>query len=148
MKIALEFKKLYHRDLEGLKKEIIAYGNEEDLWLLRGEIKNTAGNLAMHLCGNLQYFIGTVLADTGYVRDRDFEFSGRISKTELLEEIEKTMRAVDSYFEGLSAEELEGEYPLEVFGFKMSVFYFITHLQGHLNYHLGQVNYHRRILAK
>ena len=148
MKISAEFAKLYSKDLKRLREELMAYEQEEDLWVLSGEIKNTAGNLIMHLCGNLQYFIGTVLANSGYERDRAFEFSGKMDKETLLGEIENTESTLQSYFSQLSDKALEEDYPLEVFGFKMTTFYFITHLQGHLNYHLGQINYHRRILAK
>ncbi len=148
MKVSQELNKLFERDLIKLKEEISSYSNEEDLWLIGGGIKNTAGNLAMHLCGNLQYFVGTILAETGYVRDRDFEFEGKLSRFEIIEEIEQTKSTLASYFATSTFEDYEVDYPLEVFGHRMTTFYFLTHLQGHLNYHLGQVNYHRRILTK
>jgi len=148
MNTSHEFGKLFSRDLKKLKEEILSYRNEEDLWVLDGDIKNTAGNLAMHLCGNLQHFIGAVLAKSGYVRDRDFEFSGRKSKSAIIDEIDTTIKVLGTYFEKVDPKEFEQEYPLEVLGYKITTFYFIIHLSGHLNYHLGQINYHRRIVIK
>ena len=126
--------------------ELKAYSKEESLWKKVDGINNSAGNLIMHLCGNLQHFIGAVLGNTGYKRKRDFEFSGRVSFQELNEEINLTAKVIGDYFDQVDSSDLEEEYPLEPFGYPMTVNYFLMHLLGHLNYHLGQVNYHRRIL--
>lgn len=138
---------LFERDLLKLKEEVRHYQKEEDLWVLDGEIKNTAGNLAMHLCGNLQHFIGHILGGTDYLRKRDFEFGGRLSKDEIVTEIDSTIGVLESFFASTEDTFYRSEYPIKVFGHKMTCFYFISHLYGHLNYHLGQVNYHRRILT-
>ena len=143
-----EFEQLFARDLRKLKEEIESYPDETSLWIKSGDIKNSAGNLALHLCGNLQHFIGAVLSGTDYVRNRPFEFEGSVERKQLLDEIDKTLDTVSSFFQEASQETYEKKYPIEVFGNEMSTFYFIVHLQGHLNYHLGQVNYHRRILLK
>ncbi|MEO9871877.1 DinB family protein [Ekhidna sp.] len=141
-----DFKKLFLRDLDRLRTELEAYTNEEDLWVKTEGINNSAGNLIMHLCGNLQHFIGTVLNETGYVRQREFEFEGRMIFDQLMKQVEATIKLVSEYFETVEKEELMSTYPLELFGHPMTVHYFLMHLQGHLNYHLGQINYHRRIL--
>ncbi len=148
MNVSGEFKTLFARDLGKLKEEINLYASEEQLWITDGEIKNSAGNLAMHLCGNLQHFIGHVLGGSAYERDRAFEFNGRMTREALVSEVLKTEEALIGYFETASDEDYSADYPLEVFGYKMSNLHFIMHLMGHLNYHLGQVNYHRRILGK
>lgn len=148
MNISEDLAKLFDRDLEKLGEELNAYHHEDDIWILEGSIKNTAGNLAMHICGNLQHFIGAVLADTGYKRNRSFEFEGKMTRAEILEEVRETRNVIASFFKRVDSSIYESTYPLEVFGFKMTTFFFITHLQGHLNYHLGQVNYHRRLLSK
>ena len=147
MSISEEFIKLFRRDLSKLKDEVLLYSKEDDLWLVDGEIKNTAGNLAMHLTGNLQHFIGHVLAGTNYERDREFEFGGKKSKGEIVHDIDDTIEVLASYFGSVSDDAYKEDYPLEVFGERMTSFFFISHLYGHLNYHLGQVNYHRRIVA-
>ena len=66
---------LFQRDLEKLKTEISSYKDEKKIWVISGEVKNSAGNLCLHLCGNLQHFIGAVLGNSGYVRNRDAEFT-------------------------------------------------------------------------
>jgi uncharacterized damage-inducible protein DinB len=138
---------LYERDLTKLKGEIEQY-EEADLWRTRGEISNSAGNLCLHLTGNLKHFFGAVLGGTGYVRDRDAEFSSRnVSKQEMLSDIDATLGVVRSTLEKLTTDDFEKTYPIEVFGHPMTTGYFLTHLATHFNYHLGQINYHRRLLA-
>ena len=139
---------LYERDLGKLKDEIEQYSDEKDLWKVDGEVLNSAGNLCLHLCGNLQHFFGAVLGKTGYVRDRDAEFSQKyVSKADLLSKIDETLWSVRTTLENLDDGDFAREYPIEVFGKPMSTGYFATHLVAHLNWHLGQINYHRRLLA-
>jgi len=139
--------KLFDRDLTKLDEEIRNYPTEELLWVIRGDVKNSGGNLCLHLCGNLQHFIGSVLANTGYKRDRDLEFSARnVPREKLLAEIEQTRQVIRETLGKLAATDLASQYPLQVFGYPMTTTYFIVHLYGHLGYHLGQVNYLRRLL--
>ena len=136
------------RDLYKLKLEIGQYKTEESIWKLDGEIKNTAGNLCLHLCGNLQHYIGAVLGKSGYIRNRDAEFSHKnISKANLLKEVEATILMVENTLSNITSDTINNDYPELVFGKPMSIGYFLIHLSGHLNYHLGQVNYHRRLLG-
>jgi uncharacterized damage-inducible protein DinB len=135
------------RDLDKLQKEIEQYPSEESVWVIKGDIKNSAGTLVLHLCGNLQHYIGVGLGKSGYKRDRDKEFSIRnVSRAELINEIGKARLAVKSSLENLSDDNLETEYTLPVFDHAMTNQYFMIHLSAHLGYHLGQVNYHRRLL--
>ena len=139
---------IYERDLAKLREEIEAYPNEEVIWKLDGEILNSAGNLCLHLCGNLQHFFGAVLGGTNYVRDRDAEFAKRdISRADLVAEIDTTLRTVRSTLEKLDDGDFARAYPLEVFGKPMTTGFFATHLATHFSWHLGQINYHRRLLA-
>lgn len=140
-------KSLYHRDLNKLKTEIEAYQHEENLWKIEKNISNSAGNLCLHLMGNINHFIGAHLGNTGYVRHRDLEFSQKdIPKAELIGKIEATTAMVDSVLSQLTESDLKKEYPLVVFEDKMTTGYFLIHLISHLDYHLGQINYHRRLL--
>lgn len=140
-------KSLYNRDLNKLKIEIESYQNEESLWKIDKNILNSGGNLCLHLLGNLNTYIGAELGKTGYVRQRDLEFSMKdIPKTELLEKLETLIEIVDSALGKLSDEDLKKDYPTEALGYKMTTEYFLIHLLSHLNYHLGQINYHRRLL--
>jgi uncharacterized damage-inducible protein DinB len=136
------------RDLDNLQKEIEQYPTEESVWVIKSEIKNSAGTLVLHLCGNLQHYIGVGLGNSGYKRDRDKEFSARnVSRAELIKEIGNARAAVKLTLEKVSSEILETEYPLPVFDYPMTVQHFMIHLVSHFGYHLGQVNYHRRLTA-
>ena len=140
-------KSLYNRDLQKLKVEIESYQNEESLWKTDKNILNSGGNLCLHLLGNLNTYIGAELGKSGYVRQRDLEFSMKdIPKTELFEKIESLIEIVDSTFKQLLEEDLKKDYPTEALGYRMTTGYFLIHLLAHLNYHLGQINYHRRLL--
>ncbi|HPG09474.1 MAG TPA: DinB family protein [Saprospiraceae bacterium] len=143
-----ELSALYQRDLEKLAQEIALYPSDELLWQIIPGIINPGGNLAIHLCGNLREFIGRQLGEIPYTRNRAYEFSatGR-SKSELLDEINTTKKAVHDTLTGLDPSRLEETYPQEVFGYPMNIHYFLLHLLAHLSYHLGQVNYHRRIIT-
>ncbi len=139
---------LFERDVNKLKAEIGSYANEGDLWKSGGEIANPAGNLCLHLAGNLRHFFGSVLGGTDYVRDRDAEFSSKyVPRAQMLAEVDAALTDVLSTLEILSEEDLSKLYPIEVFGKPMSTGFFLTHLATHLNYHLGQINYHRRLTA-
>jgi uncharacterized damage-inducible protein DinB len=141
------FTQLYLRELEKLKTEISAYEDEKKIWEISGDIKNSAGNLCLHLCGNLQHFIGSVLGNSGYIRNRDAEFSRKdVPIRELVAEIELTKKAVENALKELKEEDLQKTYPINVFGYEMTTEYLFTNMAAHLNYHLGQINYHRILL--
>ena len=139
---------LFERDLAKLKAEVEAYANEGDLWRVEGEIANSAGNLCLHLAGNLRHFFGAVLGGTDYVRDRDAEFASKfVPRVTLLAEVDAAVSEVKAVLEQITDEELQKNYPIEVFGHPMTTEFFLVHLATHLNYHLGQINYHRRMLG-
>ena len=141
--------RLFERDLEKLKQEIAAYTNENDLWIIGDGISNSGGNLCLHLVGNLKHFIGKLLGNSSYERQRDKEFSDKnIPSTELLKAVDETIASVKTTFENLHDDELEKIFPIKVFENEMTTESFLLHLYGHLNYHLGQINYHRRLLNK
>lgn len=138
----------FERDLNKLNEEIASYKQETDLWIVRQEISNSAGNLCLHLIGNLNHFIGATLGQTGYVRERDLEFSQKnIPRTDMLEAIDRVIPIVKGTVSKLSTADLEKEFPLEKHGQVITTEYMLLHLLTHLNYHLGQVNYHRRLIA-
>lgn len=140
-------KKIILRDLAKLKLEISQYKSEANLWKIDKEIANSAGNLCLHLVGNLNAYIGATLGQSGYVRQRDLEFSLKnIPQKELIQKIEDTIQIVDQVLTSFPEEKLQEEYPLLVLAEKTSTEYFLVHLATHLGYHLGQVNYHRRLL--
>lgn len=140
-------KKILNRDLEKLKQELSLYKDESKIWVTEKNIANSAGNLCLHLVGNLNTYIGAEIGKTGYIRNRDLEFSMKdVPQKELIQKIEDTIKVVDNSLSMLKDQELENEYPLLVFAEKTTIGYFMVHLAVHLGYHLGQVNYHRRLL--
>jgi len=139
--------KLFNRDLNKLKEEISAYKVESNLWLVDKDVSNCSGNLCLHLVGNLKHFIGAELGETGYVRQRELEFSLKdVTRDELLKQVDETLTVVESTLNRLTTKDLEKEYRRRVFEDYMTTGYFLVHLSTHLAYHLGQINYHRRLL--
>jgi Protein of unknown function (DUF1572) len=144
--IIQELHKLFERDLNRLIKEIEGYKTEESLWIIKDGINNSGGNLALHLVGNLRTYIGKNLGGFEYIRNREAEFSSKnIPKETLLVMIEETKSIVLKTLESLTISHLEEIYQEETLGYEMTTQYFFIHLYGHLNYHLGQINYHRRL---
>ncbi len=138
---------IFERDLNKLKDEINLYKDEESLWTITGEVSNSGGNLCLHLIGNLNHFIGALLSNSGFVRERESEFSSKnVSREELSENIEKTIKTVVESLAKLSDEDFDKDFPIEKHGTAQKIDYMLLHLLTHLNYHLGQINYHRRLL--
>jgi uncharacterized damage-inducible protein DinB len=140
-------KALFDRDLKKLRTEIASYTIEENLWKIGHDIKNSAGNLCLHLVGNLNAFVGKAIGGFDYVRNRDAEFSLKnVPRKELLDKIDKTIQVVDATLSTLDERRLHEEFEILVFEKKTTIEYMLVHLCTHLSYHLGQINYHRRLM--
>lgn len=139
---------IYERDLNKLKNEINLYSDETKLWLTSNEISNSAGNLTLHLLGNLNHYFGALLDNNGYVRNRPSEFTDKnISREELIERIFEASEVVKTAINNLTNDDLNQDYP-EMFNEKIvRTDFMIVHLATHFSYHLGQINYHRRLLG-
>lgn len=139
--------KIFKRDLLKLKFEIESYQDEGNLWIVDKEIINSAGNLCLHLIGNLNTYIGSDLGNTGYIRQRDLEFSLKdVPRTELIKKIDEVSIIIVDTLLKMNPDDLQKEFSRRVFEEKMTTEYFLIHLTTHLAYHLGQINYHRRLL--
>lgn len=137
--------KLYDRDLNKLTEEIQLYKDEKNLWITDKNISNSAGNLILHLIGNLNTYIGAAFGNTGYIRQRDLEFSDKnITKENLLASIEEIKNIIRTTLSNIPEEQLYEEYPMEVSYGRTSTYHYLIHINVHLSYHLGQINYHRR----
>jgi uncharacterized damage-inducible protein DinB len=146
--IAHTIRTLILRELRAVRREIEAYPADADVWAVPPGVTNSAGTLALHLAGNLQHFIGARLGGTGYVRNRDREFSRRdVSRAELLEGLDAATRAVNETFARMSDAELAKPYPEELLKATVPTGEFLIHLAVHLGYHLGQIDYHRRLVT-
>lgn len=140
---------LFRRDLGKLIKQINSFPNDEALWRTLPGVTNAAGNLALHLEGNLREYVGRQLGQISYVRNRPLEFSASgVSRDELVARLSDLRDCIPSVIESLTSEQLEMEYPEVVLEAAMSTKQFLFHLYGHLNWHLGQVDYLRRILLE
>jgi uncharacterized damage-inducible protein DinB len=136
------------RDLATLRREVEAYPNEHDLWRLIPGLTNAGGTLVLHLTGNLQHYLGARLAGTSYVRDRPGEFARRgVPRAELLGEIEAARDAVNAAAATVSETALAADYPEPVGGSRVRTDEYLMHLVAHFAYHLGQVDYHRRVVT-
>ncbi|MBK8192463.1 MAG: DUF1572 family protein [Lewinellaceae bacterium] len=138
---------IFERDLRQVAREINLYADESDLWVVKAEISNSAGNLCLHLIGNLNHFIGAVLGNTGYVREREREFSDKnVPRADLLLQLEKTISVVTEALRHLPDPALNEDFPVDKRGQIVKTDFMLLHLLGHLSYHLGQINYHRRLI--
>ncbi|RZJ81017.1 MAG: DUF1572 domain-containing protein [Flavobacterium sp.] len=139
---------LFERDLNRVIDEVNLYDAEVDLWRIEKNISNSGGNLVLHLLGNLNTYIGKEIGKTGYVRNRELEFSQKnIPRQLLVSQLKDTINVVKSSLKLLTEEDLNNEYPVVALSSATSTAFFLVHLLGHLNYHLGQINYHRRLVA-
>ncbi len=139
---------LIQREVSKIQEELKLYPNQKLVWKTTNGISNSGGNLALHVAGNLQHFVGATLGKSGYVRDRQNEFDAKdIPLEELLEELDKAKAIVDATLLNLDEFELQKLFPIDVFGGDKSTEWFLFHLLTHTSYHLGQINYHRRLLS-
>jgi len=137
------------RDLQALAREVEAYPDEGALWQLPEGVTNSAGTLVLHLVGNVQHFLGARLAGTGFVRHRPAEFSARgVPRAVLLRQIEAARSAVRAAAQKLTDEALELDFPEVVGGMRVATGEYLIHLVSHFDYHLGQVDYHRRLVTR
>lgn len=140
---------LFERDLLRLIKELELYQLENNIWLTSPGIANSAGNLCLHLIGSLNGYIGVALAKTDYKRQRDLEFSSKdISRSNLLKRLKETMAMVRIGLGNVSDESIKESFPINILDKTATTEFALIHLLTHVNYHLGQVNYHRRLLDK
>ncbi len=140
--------RVFVRDAMTLRDELAAYPEERQIWAVPPGTKNSAGTLALHLCGNLQHFVGALFGGTGYVRERAAEFSRRdVSRAALLAECDAALEAVSRGFATLGEDALEQPFPDQLGGAQLPTGLALLHMATHLAYHLGQIDYHRRLVT-
>ena len=144
-----ELAALYRRDLTRVVQQLQAFPEGPALWQLAPGVTNSAGNLVLHLEGNLREFIGRLLGDTPYQRRREQEFAAKnVSAAELIERMEGVVELIPRVVASLSDEVLAAPYPSQVVGGYASTQQFVLALLAHLSYHLGQIDYLRRFLTQ
>lgn len=136
------------RELDAFCREIEAFPDDESIWRTVPGISNSCGNLALHVAGNLQHFVGARLGATGYVRDRDREFSERSgTRGDLVVELRRAREVVTTVLGRLPDAAWDQMYPEVVGGARLPTGVFLVHLASHLAFHLGQAGYLRRVLT-
>ena len=144
-----DIQRLITRELEGFRREIDLFPDEESIWRTAPGIANSAGNLAIHVCGGLRHFLGAVLGEDGYVRNRDEEFARRSgSRADVAAELTKTIAVVNEVLSGSAAEWVGRRYPVPVNGLHVRTEIFLLHLATHAAFHLGQAGYLRRFVTQ
>jgi uncharacterized damage-inducible protein DinB len=136
------------RELRALARELESYPDDAAVWRTFPGVLNSAGTLVLHLTGNIQHYVGVVLGGTEYRRDRAAEFARRdVPRRELAAEIERTIAAVRGALPHLAEDALHDDYPQAVADRTVATDEFLLHLVSHLSWHLGQVDYHRRMVT-
>ena len=141
-------KSIILRDLDALSTAIGQYPHSQMLWEVLPGTSNSAGNLALHLIGNLRHFVGAIIGKTGYIRNREDEFNLKNLDKETIQNLINTCKSeVETAFDKMDPADLDKEFAVEVSSKKSQTGYVMLHLISHFNYHLGQINYHRRVLT-
>ena len=136
------------RELRALARELQAYPDDASVWRTFPGVVNSAGTLALHLAGNVQHYVGAKLGGTGYQRDRPAEFARRdVPRGDLLKEIERAIAAAETTLPQVSETALAADFPEAVGGRTIRTDEFLVHVAMHLGWHLGQVDYHRRMVT-
>ena len=136
------------RELRSLRRELEQYPDEASLWITPEGLPNSAGTLALHVAGNLQHYIGAQLGQTGYVRDRPREFAARnVPRSQIMAEIDAAEEAIRATLPRLTPEQLAADYPEAVGGVRLRTDAYLLQVTVHLAYHLGQIDYHRRMVT-
>ncbi len=148
MKISEAVGATLKRDLQTLAHELDGYAVESQIWSTPHGLKNSAGTLSIHLIGNTRYFIGAILGNSGYRRDRDFEFAGQpVPRGQIRAEITAAIDDITRTLANLPDSALDSVYPIEVGKSRLITGQFLVHLATHFAYHLGQIDYHRRLVT-
>ena len=147
--IATDLAGLLVRDLTRLGQEIAAFPDDAALWTAAPGVTNAAGNLILHLEGNLREYIGRQLGGVPYVRNRRQEFSQTgFTREEMRSRVDALRQTIPDIIGGLTDDDLGRAFPQKVFGRELPTSQFLIHLHGHFNYHLGQIDYLRRITTQ
>jgi hypothetical protein len=136
------------RELQTFIREIEAFPSDDSVWHTRRGVTNSAGNLALHVCGNLQDFVGRVLGGTSYVRNRELEFGQREgTRASLVAELNTTIDVIKAVLPEVTDQTMAADYPMQLNGKTLNTAAFLVHLAAHLAFHLGQAGYLRRVIT-
>jgi uncharacterized damage-inducible protein DinB len=114
---------------------------EKEIWWRPNGASNAAGNIVLHLCGNLRQWVISGLGGAPDVRERDLEFSERnpIPRRKLIRQLKTAVGEACEVIDGMSAESMLREFTIQ--GFRVSGLVAIVHVYEHFAYHAGQMTY-------
>jgi len=148
MTVVADIRLLFLRELATFRREVELFPDDDTLWRTVPGVTNSAGNLALHIAGNLRHFVGAVLGKTGYVRNRDAEFGTREGSRDM---VSKTLAAAEAEvaatFAKLDDAAMAAPFPAPPKGVEVTTQRWLIHLVSHAGFHLGQAGYLRRILT-
>jgi hypothetical protein len=146
--LAAELSALYARDLSRVVQELTAFPGTEAIWITAPGVTNAAGTLALHLEGNLREYVGRLLGKIPFTRQRPLEFSTRgVEQAQLIARIAAVQAMVPRVVAALTPADLDAIYPEPYENKPIVTRQLLIHLNGHLNYHLGQIDYLRRFVT-
>jgi hypothetical protein len=136
------------RELETFQREVEMFPDDASLWRVVPGVTNSVGTLAIHVAGNLRSMVGAVLGGSGYVRNRDAEFSRRgLTREEVKAELERAKKEIEPVLRMLDDTALAAPFPGDLHGMAMPTRRFLIALEAHSAFHLGQAGYLRRIVT-
>jgi uncharacterized damage-inducible protein DinB len=124
--------------------------SQEQFWRNPYGYGNSVGHLVLHLTGNLSYYIGAQIAETGYVRNRDLEFTEmrKLPKDEVLKKFDEAVAMVTATIREQGPEDWMKAYSGEREPEAKERFMIFLRCAGHAYHHVGQIVYLSKELAK
>ncbi len=148
MSLQLDLSELFRRDLTRLAQELEAFPDDRSLWRTVPGISNCAGNLMLHLEVNLRDYIGAKLGGVPFYRDRAREFGDKnVPYDELVSRIKTLVPLIPDVITQLPDAQWDATFPEPIWGAPRVTRLLVLHLAVHLNYHMGQIDYLRRMLT-
>ena len=133
-------RRLFEEGVVRIKKSL-SLMTEAQIWHRPNENSNSAGNLVLHLCGNVRQWLLTGLGKNPDIRTRQAEFDekGPIATKALLEKLDQVMKEVDEMLDSLKPEDLTATHLVQ--GYQENGVSILVHVVEHFSYHVGQITY-------
>jgi uncharacterized damage-inducible protein DinB len=133
----------YYQEMSDKITELVEPLTDDQLWTRPYSYGNSIGHLLLHLTGNLSYYIGTEIAQTGYVRNRPLEFTdpSRKPKQVVLKDFHQAIAMVRATLAQQQADEWSGAYTAKGMEHGRTRFYAFVNCAAHLSHHRGQIIY-------
>src|ERR1700686_4245142 len=145
--VVSEFASRFENITAKLHKWVDPLSNQQ-FWRNPYPYGNSIGHLVLHLTGNLRYYIGAQIAGSGYVRDRDREFTdaARANKDDVLRNFDRAIQLVVDTIRKQATESWGSAYSAER-SKETNRFAIVLSCAAHADHHLGQIIYLSRELA-